>query len=188
MVLHQEDEGVIHVEQLGVPQLVGAEDVGVEWVSIDIQLQGGRVKDVGQVEVLLPRDVGQVGFGLVHSLGQAELSQVFLQQDTESLRSNDVGRLVSDLVSGGTAATYLQVVADVQGDFGQRNGHSLVLHLAEPGVHLLPGQEFLQAIKGLQVVGHDQDHGGLLLAQWHAQHEDAVLCVLVEVVQTCRGR
>lgn len=96
MVLHQENEGVIHVEQLGVPQLVGAEDVGVKWVSIYIQLQGGRVKDVGQVEVLLPGDVGQVSFGLVHSLGQTELSQVFLGQTTDLSGQTTVGGLVSD--------------------------------------------------------------------------------------------
>lgn len=76
-------------------------------------------------------------------------------------------------------------MADFHRDLRQRDGHSSVLHLAEPSVHLLPGQEFLQAIQGLQVVGHDEDHGGLLLAQRHVQQKDTVLCVLVEVIQTC---
>lgn len=79
-------------------------------------------------------------------------------------------------------------MADINGDFGHGNGHGFVLHLAHPGVHLLPGQEFLQASEGLQVVGHDQDHGGLLLAQRHVEHEKLVLCVFVEVIQTCKGQ
>lgn len=86
------------------------------------------------------------------------------------------------------ATIYLQVVADFQWEFGEGNGHSSALHLAEPGVYLLPGQEFLQAFKGLQVVGHDKDHRGLLLAQRHVQHKDTVLCVIVEVIQTCKGQ
>lgn len=38
------------------------------------------------------------------------------------------------------------------------------------------------------MVGHDEDHGGLLLAQGHVQHKHAVLRVLVEVIQACRKR
>lgn len=81
---------------------------------------------------------------------------------------------------------YLEVVTDFQRDFGEGDGHSPVLHLAKPGVHLRSGQEFLQAVHGLQVVGHDEDHRGLLLAQRHVQHIDAVLFVLIEVIQTCK--
>lgn len=76
-------------------------------------------------------------------------------------------------------------MADFHRDFGQGDSHTPVLHLADPGVHLLPGEEFLQAFQGLQMVWHDEDHGGLLFAQRHAQHKDTVLCVLVEVIQTC---
>ena len=36
---HQEDEGVIHVEELGVPELFAAEDAGVEGVPHGVQLQ-----------------------------------------------------------------------------------------------------------------------------------------------------
>lgn len=79
---------------------------------------------------------------------------------------------------------YLQIVADFNRDLGKRNGHSSVLHLADPRVHLFPGQEFLQAIQGLQVVGHDEDHGGLFLPQGHVEQEELVLYVIVEVVQT----
>ena len=76
-------------------------------------------------------------------------------------------------------------MADFDANFGHGDGHSLILHLADPGVHLLPGQEFFQALQGLQVVRHDDDHGCLFLAQGHVQRKEAVLRVLVEVVQTC---
>lgn len=78
---------------------------------------------------------------------------------------------------------YLDVVADINTDFGQGNGHCLVRHLADPGVHLLLGQEFLQSSQRLQVVRHDQDHGGLLLAQRHVQHKDAVHLIIIEVIK-----
>lgn len=78
---------------------------------------------------------------------------------------------------------YLDVVAGINTDFGQGNGHCLVRHLADPGVHLLLGQEFLQSFQRLQVVRHDQDHGGLLLAQRHVQHKDAVHLIIIEVIQ-----
>lgn len=80
VVFDQENEGMIHVEEFGIPQLVGTKDGGVVGVSIHIELHGRGVEDVGQVEVLLPRDVGQVRLLLVHSLGQTQLSQVFLQK------------------------------------------------------------------------------------------------------------
>ena len=66
VVLHQEDEGMIHVEEFRVPQLSRAKDVGVERISINIQLQGRSVEDVGEVEVLLSRNVGQVRLGFVY--------------------------------------------------------------------------------------------------------------------------
>lgn len=81
---------------------------------------------------------------------------------------------------------YLDVVADVNRDFGQGNGHCLVLHLADPSVHLLLCQDFLQSLQGLQMVGHDQDHGRLLLAQGHAQHIETVHLIIVEVIQSCK--
>uniref|UniRef100_A0A0E9P7X7 Uncharacterized protein n=1 Tax=Anguilla anguilla TaxID=7936 RepID=A0A0E9P7X7_ANGAN len=49
---NHEDEGVVGVEQLGVLQLVRAEDAGVERVSLGVPLQGRGVEDVGQVKVL----------------------------------------------------------------------------------------------------------------------------------------
>lgn len=90
-----------------------------------------------------------------------------------------------DVKSRQTTTIYLQIVADFQRDFGQGDSHSPVLRLADPGVHLLSGEEFLQTFQRLQMVWHDEDHGGLLLAQWHVQHKDTVLSVLVEVIQTC---
>lgn len=77
-------------------------------------------------------------------------------------------------------------MTDVNGDLGHGNGHGLVLHFADPGVELLSAQDLLQALKRLQVVGHDEDHGGLLLAQRHTQHKQVVLLVLVEIIQTCQ--
>lgn len=40
VVLHQENKGVIYIEEFGVPQLLCAEDAGVIRVSIDVQLEG----------------------------------------------------------------------------------------------------------------------------------------------------
>lgn len=89
---------------------------------------------------------------------------------------------------GHAATIYLDVVADINRYFGEGNGHRPVLHLAEPCVHLVPGQEFLQAFQGLKVVGHDKDHGGLLLAQRHVQHKDTVFGIIIEVIQSCEGQ
>lgn len=139
---------------------------------------------IREVEVFLSRNVGQVGLGFVYSFSQAELSQMFLEKTRKEF---------SVLIRFGSylccekhqaATIYLQIVADFQRDFGEGDSHSSVLQLGEPGVHLLPGEEFLQAVQGFQVVWHDKDHRGLLLAQRHAQHKETVLCVLVEVVQT----
>ena len=74
---------MIYVEKFGVPQLFGAIDAGVKRVSFHVQLQGRGVEEVGQVELLLPRNVGQVGLGFVHGLGQAQLSQMFLEKIRE---------------------------------------------------------------------------------------------------------
>ena len=76
-------------------------------------------------------------------------------------------------------------MADFHADFRHGDGHGPLLHLADPGVHLFPGQQLLQALQGLQVIGHDEDHGGLVLAQGHVQRKQPVLRVLVEVIQTC---
>lgn len=70
---------MIHIEEFGVLQLLCTEDAGVVRVSVHIQLYGRGVEDVGEVEVLLPRDVGQIRLSFVYSLRQAELSQVFLE-------------------------------------------------------------------------------------------------------------
>lgn len=107
---------MVDVEEPGVPQLVGAEDAGVVRVSLHVQLQGGRVEDVGEVQVFLPGDVGQVSLGLVHGLGQAELSQVFLEETKRNTKVKQllVGLLMSNLMFRETATIYLQVVADIQ--------------------------------------------------------------------------
>lgn len=143
------------------------------------------MEDVRQVEVLLPRDVRQVSLDFVHSFRQAELSQVFLENE-QLLKLNDCDLLMFIKTSVGHAATiYLDVVADFNRYFGEGNGHWPVLHLAKPCVNLVPGQKFLQAFQGLKVVGHDEDHGGLLLTQRHVQHKDTVLRIIIEVIQSC---
>lgn len=53
------------------------------------------MEDVGEVQVLLSRDVGQVGLGLVDSLGQAKFRQVFLK---ECRTVAQVTQLVGDLL------------------------------------------------------------------------------------------
>lgn len=70
---------MIHIEEFGILQLLCTKDGGIVGVSIHIQLHGRGVEDIGEVEVLLPRDVGQISLSFVYSLRQAELSQVFLE-------------------------------------------------------------------------------------------------------------
>ena len=71
---------MVHVEQPGVLQLLTAEDAGVEGVPQGVQLQRRCVEHVGQVQVLLAGDVGQVRFGLVHRLRQPQRGQMFLER------------------------------------------------------------------------------------------------------------
>ena len=78
---------MVGVEQLRVFQLVCAEDAGVDFVSVGVPFQGGGVEYAGQVEVLLPRDVGQVRFGFVHRLCQAQLPEVFLKGSSKRCQS-----------------------------------------------------------------------------------------------------
>ncbi|KAG7223123.1 hypothetical protein INR49_015882 [Caranx melampygus] len=86
-IVYHEDEGVIYVEKFGVPQLLSAEDAGVEGISLHIQLQSRCVEDVGEVQVLLSRDVGEVSLGFVHGLSQAEFSQMFLEKTQKDIFS-----------------------------------------------------------------------------------------------------
>lgn len=71
---------MVGVEQFRVFQLVCAKDAGVNFISSSVPFNGRGVEHTGQVEVLLSRYVGQVSFGFVHSLGQAQLSEVFLNR------------------------------------------------------------------------------------------------------------
>lgn len=70
---------MIHIEEFGILQLLCTEDAGVVRVSFHIQLHSRGMEDVGEVEILLPRDVGQISLSFVYSLRQAKLSQVFLE-------------------------------------------------------------------------------------------------------------
>lgn len=69
IVLDQEKERVVDVEEFGVPDFVAAVEVGVEGVAFRVQFQGGRVEDVGEIQVLLAGDLGQVSFVLIHGFG-----------------------------------------------------------------------------------------------------------------------
>lgn len=75
-------------------------------------------------------------------------------------------------------------MADFHANFRQRDGDGSLLNLAEPGVHLLAGKQFLQPFQRLHMIGHDENHAGLLMCQRHVQHEEFVLCVVIETVET----
>lgn len=80
LVLHQEDERMVGVEQFGVFQFVRAKEAQVHLVAVGVPFHGRGVEHTGQVEILLPRDFGQVSFGFVHGLRQAQLPEVFLNR------------------------------------------------------------------------------------------------------------
>lgn len=77
------------------------------------------MEDIREIEVFLSRDVGQVSLGFVHSLGQAKLSQVFLEKTgLLQLKGCWLICLYHNLILLHTviyeiADIYLQVVADI---------------------------------------------------------------------------
>ncbi len=71
---------MVNVEEFGVLEFVGTKDASIGWISLRVPLHGGGVEYVGQIEVFLPWDVGQISFGLVHSFGQTQLGEMFLQE------------------------------------------------------------------------------------------------------------
>lgn len=83
-VLDHEDEGVVGVEEFGVPHLLSAVDVGVVGVPFRVPLQSRGVEHVGQVKVFLAGDLGQVSLGFVNGFCQAQTTQVFLGGDKRS--------------------------------------------------------------------------------------------------------
>ncbi len=181
---------MISVEQFRVFQLVSAKDAGVNFISISVPFHGRGVKHTGQVEVLLPRDVGQVSFGFVHSLCQAQSPKVFLNGSRKLRCNSDYAKGVeaevktearSFLVS---SIFYLQVVTDFHADFGHRHGHCCQLQLAHPRIQLLLGQQLLQSLQRFHMVGHDEHHSGLLMSQRHAQDGQLIGCVIIETIET----
>lgn len=56
-VLDQEDEGVVSIEELGVPHLLPAVDVSIVGVPFCVPLESGGMEDVGQVKIFLARDL-----------------------------------------------------------------------------------------------------------------------------------
>lgn len=70
---------MISIEKSGAFQFVCAKNADVNFVSIGVPFQGGGVEDVGQVEVLLAGDFGQISFGFVHRFGQSKFFEVFLE-------------------------------------------------------------------------------------------------------------
>lgn len=123
LVLHQEDERVVSVEQFRVFQLVCAKDAGVNFVSVSVPFQCGGMEHIRQVQVLLPRDVGQVSFGFVHGLCQPQLPEVFLKGRKQRCHSvcKKEGVVIEQVQSFSVSCIfYLQVVTDFHADFGQR--------------------------------------------------------------------
>lgn len=179
---------MVSIEQLGIPEFLITKDAGVEGVALCVPLKRGGMEDIGEVEVFLSRDIGQISFALVNSLSQAQFTKVFLENvEKDSCEQNAKTHIHPKLAvhfqlsfsqccpspyEGKRKATpYLKVVADFHVDFGQRDGNSGLLHLAHPGVQLLAGQQLLNPLQWLHVVGHDEDHAGLLMGQRHAQHK-----------------
>lgn len=76
---------MVSVEQFRSFQLVCAKDAGVNFISVSVPFYGRGMEHIGQVEVLLPRDVRQVSFGFVHSLCQTQLSEVFLKRGRKTI-------------------------------------------------------------------------------------------------------
>lgn len=56
-VLDQEDEGVVSIEELGVPHLLPAVDVSIVGVPFRVPFESSGVEDVGQVKIFLARDL-----------------------------------------------------------------------------------------------------------------------------------
>lgn len=71
---------MIRIEKFGAFQFVCAKNADVNFVSIGVPFQGRGMEDVGQVEVLLASDVGQISFGFVHCFCQSEFFEVFLKK------------------------------------------------------------------------------------------------------------
>lgn len=84
IVSHQEDEGVVGIEQLGAAQLLSPVDVLVKGVALCVPLEGSGMEHTGQVQVLLARHARQVSLVLVDSLGQAQSGQMFLWEHVVS--------------------------------------------------------------------------------------------------------
>lgn len=90
---------MVSIEEFRAFQLVCAKDRCVHWVSLCVPFHGRSVEDIGQVEVLLPSDFRQVSFGLVYSLCQAQLLEVFLRRNrnTTNIALNKVKLLTQML-------------------------------------------------------------------------------------------
>lgn len=71
---------MVSIENFRAFQFVCAKNAGVNFVAIDVPFQGGGMEDIGEVEVLLACDVGQISFGLVHRLCQTQFLEVFLRR------------------------------------------------------------------------------------------------------------
>lgn len=71
---------MISIEKFGAFQFVCAKNADVNFVPIGVPFQSGGMENVGQVEVLLACDVGQISFGFVHCLCQSKFLEVFLKK------------------------------------------------------------------------------------------------------------
>lgn len=148
------------------------------------------MEHTGQVQILFPGNFGEVRFGFVHSICQAQRPKVFLKRGRTVWCENS--RLVvvtlihwEALWSLVSCIFYLQIVTDFHADFGQRQSYCCLLQLAHPRVQLLLGQHLLQSLQGLHLVGHDEHHTWLLVSQRHAQDGQLIGAVIIEAIETC---
>lgn len=71
---------MVSIEKFGAFQFVCAKNADVNFIPISVPFQGRGVENIGQVEVLLACDVGQISFGFVHRLRQSQFLEVFLKK------------------------------------------------------------------------------------------------------------
>lgn len=81
------------------------------------------------------------------------------------------------------ATPYLQVVGHLHHTLGQGDGDSLLLQLPHPGLQLLFGQHLFKALKGLHVVGHEDDEAGELVGQGHLHDLQLLFLIVIVVVE-----
>ncbi|TNN62506.1 hypothetical protein EYF80_027309 [Liparis tanakae] len=144
-------------------EAVALTDAHIHFVAIGIPLHGGGVEHAGQVEILLPGHSGQVGFGFVHGLRQAQHPEVvtdfhadfgqrhghrgllqlphprvqLLLVDLEVVTVVVLLAALDEILHEGDGAGSVQAVADLPGDIAGLRVANLGQELGQTGVQLL---------------------------------------------------